>query len=251
MQNPTIETVDAQLKAAGLPTYTELIWRAHDVAEGIEDMKNLPGSVPARLERLKAALLMAFGQTKVKNSIGNPFALADADSVVAAAANESFAPVEYHLFFWGCSYPTIHAELGVTGPNLWFSNPETREACKKNISEIASLNGWRPMFSERDGTDTRPILKHFPNLSLSVSAQIHEGWVEYSIYKSRSSDPGYKPFEPDLLLSGSVKWDGCSNWSFHGGNFHACDRHQLDRIGTVLALCWDWTAEICPGWDEN
>lgn len=63
MQHPVIDAVDAQLKAAGLPTYTELTWRAHDVAEGIEDMK-LPGSVPARLKKLKDALFMAFGQTK-------------------------------------------------------------------------------------------------------------------------------------------------------------------------------------------
>lgn len=93
MTHPAIEAADAQLQAAGLPTYTELLGRSHDVAEGIEDMKNLPGSVPARLEKLKAALLRVFGQTKVKNDIGNPFALVDADAVAAAAfPDESARP---------------------------------------------------------------------------------------------------------------------------------------------------------------
>lgn len=61
MQHPVIDAVDAQLKAAGLPTYTELLGRSHDVAEGIEDMKNLPGSVPARLKKLKLAIARAAG----------------------------------------------------------------------------------------------------------------------------------------------------------------------------------------------
>lgn len=68
MQHPVIDAVDAQLKAAGLPTYTELTWRAHDVAAGIEDMK-LPGSVPARLKKLQAAILAASERPKIKNKI--------------------------------------------------------------------------------------------------------------------------------------------------------------------------------------
>lgn len=51
-----VAQADAILSAAGLTTYSKLVMRTVDVVEGIEDMTTLPGAVPARLKKLKAAL---------------------------------------------------------------------------------------------------------------------------------------------------------------------------------------------------
>ena len=58
--------------------------------------------------------------------------------------------------------------------------------------------------------------------------------------------------ESEPFITGSVKWDGCSNWTVtDGGYFHECDRRGLARIGTILANCWDLTRILCPHWDQT
>jgi len=55
-------------------------------------------------------------------------------------------------------------------------------------------------------------------------------------------------------LRGRVKWDGCSDWNFDEQDrcmLHACDRNGLQRMGEVMARCWDWTAELLPNWDGD
>ena len=57
--------------------------------------------------------------------------------------------------------------------------------------------------------------------------------------------------DAQVFLSGNVRWDGCSNWYFNAQNecmIHACNRKEVERIGEVMALCWDWTAELCEKW---
>lgn len=51
------------------------------------------------------------------------------------------------------------------------------------------------------------------------------------------------------VLTGSVKWDGCSNWG--DGNFcaHACTRQQVADLGAAMALCWDHAAATIKTWD--
>jgi hypothetical protein len=56
------------------------------------------------------------------------------------------------------------------------------------------------------------------------------------------------PVKDEQFAHGFVKWDGCSNWSFHHGScmFHSCDRERLSAIGDILAMCWDRSAELMP-----
>jgi hypothetical protein len=75
-----------------------------------------------------------------------------------------------------------------------------------------------------------------------------------------SPDPVYRSDFPDVLsalaqaeiyLHGSVKWDGCSNWHFDEQDrnmLHGCSRRGVQRLGDVMALCWDWSAELCQRW---
>lgn len=52
----------------------------------------------------------------------------------------------------------------------------------------------------------------------------------------------------DPFAKGFVKWDGCSNWTFHTIDcmFHACDRERLVAIGEILSRCWDASAALMP-----
>ena len=59
--------------------------------------------------------------------------------------------------------------------------------------------------------------------------------------------------EADTYISGEVKWDGCSNWDFDVAKdimLHGCSKKDLTRIGEVMGICWDWTAELCEHWCE-
>lgn len=52
----------------------------------------------------------------------------------------------------------------------------------------------------------------------------------------------------ELFVEGFIKWDGCSNWTFHTERcmHHHCDREGLEAIGDILAKCWEACAEIIP-----
>lgn len=59
--------------------------------------------------------------------------------------------------------------------------------------------------------------------------------------------------EATPYLDGSVKWDGCSNWTVGYNDtqvymMHFCSREQLENLGKVMAKCWDLTKELCPHW---
>jgi hypothetical protein len=58
--------------------------------------------------------------------------------------------------------------------------------------------------------------------------------------------------EAEPYLHGTVKWDGCSDWSFDEQDrvmLHGCCRADVSRFGEAMARCWDWTKELCPHWN--
>jgi hypothetical protein len=109
--------------------------------------------------------------------------------------------------------------------------------------------------------------KHFPN-RYTVVATPSDYHVAYKIYEiagwaGKTSDknldtPLYgEDFTEgidgiDTVISGSVKWDGCSNWSFdetaRGHMTHGCSKEDILSIGLILGECWEWTKELCPNW---
>ncbi len=54
--------------------------------------------------------------------------------------------------------------------------------------------------------------------------------------------------EAEVLISGSVKWDGCSNWTLGVEDCmtHFCGRSELVGLGELLARLWDLAAEKVP-----
>jgi len=121
---------------------------------------------------------------------------------------------------------------------------------------------------------TQSITKHFRELMFTVVATPHTYHVDYKIYDTF----GYswhegsfdKPVYPlaegglsditgdlgkaEMYIHGSVKCDGCSNWHFDEQDrlmLHGCCKSDVQRFGDILAICWDWTSELCLSWNAS
>jgi hypothetical protein len=116
--------------------------------------------------------------------------------------------------------------------------------------------------------------RHVESLNFTVVANVYSHYVEYVIYDIVAHGEGETEgvydapewprigqvcggdtvsniVEAEVYLHGSVKWDGCSNWHFDEQDrvmLHGCSKEDIRRFGDIMALCWDWTAELCPAW---
>jgi hypothetical protein len=115
------------------------------------------------------------------------------------------------------------------------------------------------------------IIRHFDDLAFTVSAELHDNAlsVEFKCYPfvlahslgGASSERHYpEPGSPtnfpgvltiaqsEVYLSGSVRFDRCSNWLFdecvRGTCLHACSREDLLGLGELMARCFDWAREL-------
>ena len=73
--------------------------------------------------------------------------------------------------------------------------------------------------------------------------------VKWNVWGIASEGENGEAIEKDdILVGGYVKWDGCSNWSFHteACMHHACSRSMLLEIGDILAKCWDASEKLMP-----
>lgn len=123
-------------------------------------------------------------------------------------------------------------------------------------------------------------VRTFDELNFTVRATPYSHYVEYQIFHvewitdDTSRGPGLHPYwsrknarcngdpvnnldEAEVIIEGSVKWDGCSNWELGkeqantGVMYHGCSQADLYRIGDILAICWEMTDELCPHWDQG
>lgn len=73
----------------------------------------------------------------------------------------------------------------------------------------------------------------------------------FAMRGSNSFNPVGSVEESEPFASGTVKWDGCSDWHFDECErvmVHGCSRHDVTRIGDVLGRCWDMAAKMIDGW---
>lgn len=109
--------------------------------------------------------------------------------------------------------------------------------------------------------------KHVLDTAFTVTAEVVNTFsVFYKIYEvaggdketgpiyNRKDQPGFDPVDDladaAVFASGTVKWDGCSDWDIPDQPLHFCGRPS--GLGEVLAACWDWTAELIPDrWDST
>jgi hypothetical protein len=86
--------------------------------------------------------------------------------------------------------------------------------------------------------------------------------MEFLAFKVISDDPRqYEDAEGQVVedinkaavyMSGSVKWDGCSNLTFDEQErvaLHFCGKENAMHIGALLGAIYDEAARCIPGWD--
>ena len=87
-------------------------------------------------------------------------------------------------------------------------------------------------------------------------------WIDFRVFEVISQDVssdewGYQvnsamggETTPDVekaevFLSGNIKWDECSNWSFQGAD-HFCTREQMTSLGELFDRLYDIAADMMP-----
>lgn len=125
-------------------------------------------------------------------------------------------------------------------------------------------------------TDDVKTIKHRKDLQalrFTVVAEVNENLddayhVDYVVYEACYFDEvttiSWRPKGDDngvtdslgdaqVFLHGCVKWDGCSNWWFDVEDeiaLHCCERWEITRISEVMAMCYDWTKELLPKFED-
>ncbi|WP_197962677.1 hypothetical protein [Burkholderia cenocepacia] len=115
-------------------------------------------------------------------------------------------------------------------------------------------------------------IRHSEALDFTIVAEVHESRVDFFVFDiigwtggrldstplwrrhraESSSDLVEDISHAERYLHGRVKWDGCSDWYFDEQDrvmLHGCSRSDLQRLGDVMAACWDWASELCPNFD--
>jgi hypothetical protein len=123
-------------------------------------------------------------------------------------------------------------------------------------------------------TETARIVRHFDDIDFSAEAWFEVEYADAAVYfrvceitGREASINGDGPHErcwqsggagssmdftvdlttADTYLSGSVKWDGCSNWSFDEqdrGMLHFCAKQDAIALGTLMGYLYDWAKEL-------
>ena len=104
----------------------------------------------------------------------------------------------------------------------------------------------------------------------TIIAEPHEHYCEFKCYEAYGdfdepngiyydiTDSASTPNPTDDLdkaqvyLSGTVKWDGCSNLDFdinEGCAIHFCGRKDISKVGKLLERLYDLAAQLIPRWD--
>jgi hypothetical protein len=107
-------------------------------------------------------------------------------------------------------------------------------------------------------------IEHYPRLGYAVIFTRGEAWIDFKAvtcyppntglgdvrqYQEDGATCSPKPV-PDInaaevFAHGSVKWDGCSNFTFDdNGTMHQCSRSGLVNIGLMLGYVHDAAGEM-------
>lgn len=80
-----------------------------------------------------------------------------------------------------------------------------------------------------------------------------DGAEELPLYSTEACGTTGQFDEAEKSLSGSIKWDGCSNWDFHteACAAHFCGRKDAVGIGRLMGHLYDLAAGNLLLWDAE
>jgi hypothetical protein len=64
-----------------------------------------------------------------------------------------------------------------------------------------------------------------------------------------SPDPVEDRAAAQVAVSGSIKWDGCSDISIDDEPLHFCGRDNAEEFATLLSAIYDLAAELIPSYE--
>lgn len=64
-----------------------------------------------------------------------------------------------------------------------------------------------------------------------------------------SPDPVEDRNAAQVMLSGSIKWDGCSDMTVDDEPLHFCSRSYMEEFQCVLSAIYDLAAEVIPSYE--
>lgn len=91
---------------------------------------------------------------------------------------------------------------------------------------------------------TKELVYDQAETTYTVEADQYDCLVRFRVYEKQITG------DVDLLLSGDVRWDGCSNWNTES-YVHFCTQEEIVAFGKLLADLWTWASELLgPVWDN-
>ncbi|MFY7897013.1 MAG: hypothetical protein ACOVP8_12325 [Phycisphaerales bacterium] len=81
---------------------------------------------------------------------------------------------------------------------------------------------------------------------LNVNFALYKAWEGEHGITFDGCPPSSEYSECDPVVSGYVKWDGCSNWTFDDC-VHFCERDGPLKLATAMAACHDHANELFGG----
>lgn len=87
-----------------------------------------------------------------------------------------------------------------------------------------------------------------------VTGEYADGTSSFELRDSSSCDATENLSEAQVFLSGSIKWDGCSNWHFDDQDncmLHFCGVKDASSIGRLMERMYDITAAEMPSFDRD
>jgi hypothetical protein len=84
----------------------------------------------------------------------------------------------------------------------------------------------------------------------SVLGKTENGARVYNREGYRSSpDPVEDRNAAQVTLSGSIKWDGCSDITINDEPLHFCGRDDMEEFAALLSAIYDLAAELIPSYE--
>lgn len=95
--------------------------------------------------------------------------------------------------------------------------------------------------------------KRSHSISFNVYRVIGETESGVRIYNRHGYESSLDPVEDrsaaQVMLSGSIKWDGCSDLTIEDEPLHFCGRSDIEEVAKVLSAIYDLAAELIPSYE--
>lgn len=109
------------------------------------------------------------------------------------------------------------------------------------------------------------VIRDVGDYEIVVTEQ-HGHWIGFNVYRvlgktengvrmynrdgyQSSPDPVEDRAAAQIAISGSIKWDGCSDLSIDDEPLHFCGRADAEEFAALLSVIYDLAAELIPSYE--